>query len=1150
MLDDTLHVEEPWMRQRDLLPLPHFIPEGDPGDHGHPRRAGLSEGAYRRHVRRQENVCKANEAISAINSLAGFSFAKQGAPSEVQCKAMSGILKSICEAPRPNSFTPMREAVRELLHYRPSTAYVEQEETGTTTVRPYQRDLVSLPEPGARTLDAIDLVDDVGRDILSAFHDTMLRDVEKDPPKRLPGDITPYMDVKLKASSTLYEQFVLDLWDRNMLEFIDKSKSEVTPFFVIKKSGKLRMVLDCRASNAFFQDPPDIAMPAGYSFSQLEIPDGKNMFIAQTDVKDYCYSIGMPKELRPFFALPAVDLRRVIPNHPLCGQRHDDVLLMHPAMKVVPMGWNWAMFIAQRVHQHQSMLAAGLTMDRVLVDGRPSPSIAEDVAIIPYADNLNIVGCDQDKVQATKHIIVKHMESLGFRIHEEQEAMVQAESLGFFIDGRFGKVYPKPNKLQKVRKVLNWLAQRPRVSGKMLERIIGHCIHFCMLRRELLSVFRAVYDFKIIAYNSRQRLWKTAALECKCMAALLDLCFADLRRPWCQEVTASDASLTGTAVCSSHWGPTHIHQVGRQRELWRYRAVGGAGRAREHVQALDPFTDQETVRPPTPIASLVQPLDSFQLNLDFKEVPSSLLRVEDWTIDFSARMTMPEHITLLEGRGVVQALRHKARGSVNFGRRHIHLNDNLGMTLAFDRGRAKNKALLFQCRRSTALAIATHCEFHFRWIPSELNVADKPSRIFEPPRHASKRSTQRAIQEAIDPGSKIKTDKTRNQTGLRGQSFEEGSSSICGVVKDPHPSRSSKENCRQNGGGSQCKTAETGGRASKSSTTGTDLSRTVSNFSQDCRRLSDESHGVSKVLPVTQYLNNRQPELGCKPNNLLSAVFQRWHGICRRVKVFGGNHRQLARGRSKGQTTQGSTVAQRLEEPGPRTKSSANSVSIGGVDCSEHAGSWECGQRDVSADHVRGLFQANRDPSAATEGSGFVNLPGNDVHARSQPRRRLRDFQDGCGRREPQYRLQGSTMAGKSSGHVEQKPPSDTKAVPGRVQQFFGRLEEGPSKVQPASRTLNSLPAAPCRRQLGPLQRLQDTAGSKDERSLAVGQLHEQIRKEGISGDSFRRAPSAGSKALQRSNPDAAQQGPQHFGPMKGFHGVVCRFSTTFQSIV
>ena len=91
--------EEAWLRQRDLLPLPHFIPERyPPGEHGPPRRAGLSEGAYRRHVRRRENVCRANEAISAVNSLAGFPFAKPGTPSEVQSKAMGSILKSICEA--------------------------------------------------------------------------------------------------------------------------------------------------------------------------------------------------------------------------------------------------------------------------------------------------------------------------------------------------------------------------------------------------------------------------------------------------------------------------------------------------------------------------------------------------------------------------------------------------------------------------------------------------------------------------------------------------------------------------------------------------------------------------------------------------------------------------------------------------------------------------------------------------------------------------------------------------------------------------------------------------------------------------------------------------------------------------------------------
>lgn len=323
-------------------------------------------------VRRYENVCRANDAIGAINSLAGCLSAKQGAPTVTQQRAMNGILQAMIDRPRANSTTPMREAVCELLHYRPSSAYVELEDSGTTTVRPFQQPLVSLPEPGALTHDALDLVDEVGREILVAYHDTMLRDVEKEPPKKLPGDITPYMDVKLKASPSMYAEFIRDLWDRNMLDFLTEAKSIVTPFFVIKKSGRLRMVLDCRASNAFFKDPPDIALPAGYSFSQLEIPDGQSMFIAQTDIRDYFYSIGMPVSLRPYFALPQLDLKKILPDHPLCLSHSGDSLLVFPAMKVVPMGWNWAMFIAQRVHQHQSMLAAGLGVDRVLVDGRPS----------------------------------------------------------------------------------------------------------------------------------------------------------------------------------------------------------------------------------------------------------------------------------------------------------------------------------------------------------------------------------------------------------------------------------------------------------------------------------------------------------------------------------------------------------------------------------------------------------------------------------------------------------------------------------------------------------------------------------------------------------------------------------------------------------
>ena len=117
------------------------------------------------------------------------------------------------------------------------------------------------------------------------------------------------------------------------------------------------------------------------------------LYIAQTDIKDYFYSIGLPEELRPYFTFPQVDLKRVSPSDPRC-LGVDGPVLIHPCMKVVPMGWNWAMYIAQRAHQHQAMLAAKVGVESVVVDGRPVPplDVENHTLLIPYADNLNIVG--------------------------------------------------------------------------------------------------------------------------------------------------------------------------------------------------------------------------------------------------------------------------------------------------------------------------------------------------------------------------------------------------------------------------------------------------------------------------------------------------------------------------------------------------------------------------------------------------------------------------------------------------------------------------------------------------------------------------------------------------------------------------------------
>lgn len=136
-------------------------------------------------------------------------------------------------------------------------------------------------------------------------------------------------------------------------------------------------------------------------------------------------------------------------------------------------------------------------------------------------------------------------------MHEEVDASSLVESLGFQVDGKTGIVLPIPKKLGLVIAAFRFLSKRPRIIGKGVEKLVGHAVHFMLLRRELLCCMRNLYDFIQFSYGRRSRLWSSAASEAGAISNLLGVCFADLRKPWSPEVTCSDASLSGIAVSST-----------------------------------------------------------------------------------------------------------------------------------------------------------------------------------------------------------------------------------------------------------------------------------------------------------------------------------------------------------------------------------------------------------------------------------------------------------------------------------------------------------------------------------------------------------------------------------------------------------------------
>ena len=82
----------------------------------------------------------------------------------------------------------------------------------------------------------------------------------------------------------------------------------------------------------------------------------------------------------------------------------------------------------------------------------------------------------------------------------------------------------------------------------------------------------------------------------------------------------------------------------------------------------------------------------------------------------------------LEGRAAIRGIRRISRNRMRHGQRHVILVDNMSLCLALTKGRSSSKHMLHICRQTLALSIVTDCRFVFRWIASELNPADEPSR--------------------------------------------------------------------------------------------------------------------------------------------------------------------------------------------------------------------------------------------------------------------------------------------------------------------------------------------------------------------------------------------------------------------------------------
>ena len=77
-----------------------------------------------------------------------------------------------------------------------------------------------------------------------------------------------------------------------------------------------------------------------------------------------------------------------------------------------------------------------------------------------------------------------------------------------------------------------------------MQRFLGHLTWCGLVRREVLSIFSAVYVFARLP-ERLYKIWDSVARELFWASSLLPLWFSDSRLPWSPEIYATDAEGAG-----------------------------------------------------------------------------------------------------------------------------------------------------------------------------------------------------------------------------------------------------------------------------------------------------------------------------------------------------------------------------------------------------------------------------------------------------------------------------------------------------------------------------------------------------------------------------------------------------------------------------
>jgi hypothetical protein len=365
----------------------------------------------------------------------------------------------------------------------------------------------------------------------------------------------------------------------------------------------------------------------------------------------------------------------------------------------LPMGFSWAPYLAERCLEHL-LSAAGYEAQGRILHNEDAPALERDAPLsMPYLDDFlgirrgESAAENEESCKADLGRMRKTLDENGLGCHKEGVGRF-VQSLGIDLNLNKGerRAMPKKEKFSTLLMATRAATKATYLSPRQLSVIVGHWAWWLMLQPSLFCVLDEVYEFigrweracgAPQTRNVRKLVPDSVRAELRLLLRLAPFVRVDLEAAVDGRVYMTDACEVSGAACYADRDVNEVRRLIQTSASW-----GGA------------------VEPPA--REFCDPVG--------------------WKVAARAQWRRDGVIDALEGEALMLGVRHAVRHRSRRRKRVLFYVDNQALLGSVRKGRSSARRLLHVCRRVTSHALFAEVRLHFRYVPSDLNVADYPSR--------------------------------------------------------------------------------------------------------------------------------------------------------------------------------------------------------------------------------------------------------------------------------------------------------------------------------------------------------------------------------------------------------------------------------------